>query len=306
MPRKDRAVQIATVTQDGIQDPSRQKVTEETLERLEAAASCRPDIICLPECFTGPEAESVPGPMTQRLGEWARAKSAYVVCAIRTRRDGRMYNSAVLIDRAGKVVGQYDKINPTEGEMKDGVTPGHNTPVFTTDFGKIGFQICFDANWGENWTRLKQGGAEIIFWPSAYPAHRLLAARACLNECYVASSTLSRASRIYDITGEVMSQSGAYQPWTQATVHLGKRLFEIDYELGTIRKIERKYGHRVLIQWYHDEDWFTLTSVDPDLATEDIIAEFAMVPLQPYHARCERAADAARRAAGAFRPAAGE
>jgi predicted amidohydrolase len=180
---------------------------------------------------------------------------------------------------------------------KQGVTPGASAPLFQTDFGKIGVQICFDVNWHENWRSLKQRGAEIIFWPSAYPAHRMISALAWMNECYVVSSTLTRACRIYDITGEVLAQSGVYQPWAQGTVYLGKRLFEIDFELTHIRDIARKYGRRVQIQWYHDEDWFTLTSVDPDLATEDIIAEFAMVPLQAYHARCERAADAARRAA---------
>jgi predicted amidohydrolase len=309
MADKSRAVQVATVTQDYLRGLAREEMVSETLDRLDAASSCRPDIVCLPELFTDSDPESVPGPMTERLALWAKAKSAYVICPIKTEVDGRSYNSAVLIDRAGKVTGKYDKIHPTEGEMETGTCPGDlNAQVFHTDFGAIGIQICFDVNWHEVWAGLKQKGAEIVFWPSAYPAHRMLSALAWMNEYYVISSTMTRGSRIYDITGEVMAQSGMFQPWAQATLHLGKRLFEIDYHMDKIRKVEQKYGRRVLVQFYHDEDWFALTSIDPELSTDDVIAEFEMVPIRPYHARCERAIEKARVSASATNcsPAQGE
>ena len=303
---KDRAVQVATVTQDYLRELPREEMVNATLGRLEAAACRRPDIVCLPEAFTGNEPEPVPGPMTQRLSEWAKAKSAYVICPITAQEGDGAFNSAILLDRHGEIVGRYNKMHPTEGELGRGVRPGADAPVFQTDFGTIGMQICFDVNWRDVWASLKQRGAEIIFWPSAYPAHRMLSALAWMNEVYVVSSTMTRASRIYDITGEVMSQSGMFQPWAQATLHLGKRLFEIDYHTDTIRKVEQRYGRRVLIQWYHDEDWFTLTSVDPELSTDSIIGEFEMVPLQPYHARCERAIEEARSGMSNWRNAAGE
>jgi len=306
MSRKDRAVQVATVTQDYLRELPREEMVSETLDRLGAAACCQPDIVCLPELFTDADPEIVPGPMTERLSQWAKAKSTYVICPIATLDNGQRFNSAVLIGRRGEIVGTYHKMHPTEGELEKGTRPGMDAPVFQTDFGKIGIQICFDVNWREIWASLEQRGAEIVFWPSAYPAHRMLSALAWLNEFYVVSSTMTRGSRIYDITGEVLAQSGMFQPWAQATLYLGKRLFEIDFHMGTIRKVEQKYGRRVLIQWYHDEDWLTLTSVDPDLSTDDIIAEFKMLPLQPYHARCERAIEEARAAMTGWRHAAGE
>ena len=85
-----------------------------------------------------------------------------------------------------------------------------------------------------------------------------------------------------------------FQPWADAQLHLGKRLFEIDYNMGAMRKLEQKYGRRVLVQWYHDEDWFTLASLDPELSVEELAAEFGMLPLRPYHARCEQALAEAR------------
>ena len=70
-------------------------------------------------------------------------------------------------------------------------------PVFQADFGTIGIQICFDVNWSSTWAKLKQKGAEILFWPSAFAAPRHLSALAWQNQFYVASATLNGASRIF-------------------------------------------------------------------------------------------------------------
>ena len=296
MPGKDRSVRVVTVTQDYFDRTDAPRLANETLERLEFASAYRPDIACLPEHFAGNAAEPVPGPATERVGRWAKEHSCWAICPILATAGAGRHNAAVLIDRQGRIAGQYDKIHPTEGELKGGTRPGDlDPPVFTTDFGTIGIQICFDVNWWEPWAALKRKGAEIVFWPSAYPAARQLSALAWRNEFFVVSSTMTRGSRIFDITGDVIDMSGMFRPWAQATIQLGKRLFEIDYHVGKMREVEKKYGPRVQVQWYHDEDWFTLASVDPNLSVEEIVAEFGLVPKRQYHARCEAAMDAARK-----------
>ena len=32
----------------------------------------------------------------------------------------------------------------------------------------------------------------------------------------------------------------------------------------------KKYGPKVEVNWLHDDDWFTLDSLDPDLTVDDI------------------------------------
>ena len=65
--------------------------------------------------------------------------------------------------------GEYRKIHPTIGEMNSGVMPGPlNPPVFQTDFGAVGAQICFDIEWPDGWRKLREAGAEMVFWPSAF------------------------------------------------------------------------------------------------------------------------------------------
>jgi len=291
---RNRIVRVVTVGQEEL-DKRGANILQETVERLDRATAFRPDIACLPEVFVDTAPEEVPGPVTRRLAEWSRRNACYLVFGIKTQSGGKVYNSAVLLNRKGEVAGQYDKAHPTEGELGKGIHPGRTDPaVFATDFGKIGIQICFDVNWWDEWEKLKQKGAEIVFFPAAYPAARQLSAIALTNQFYVVSSAQSRISRIYDITGEVLAASGRFQPWAGAALPLGKRLFEIDFHTQKAREIQRKYGDKVELKWYHEDDWFTLASIDPQLTMEELIAEFGLVPLNDYRVRALGAVEKAR------------
>lgn len=287
---------VVTVSQAGLPRRQRNDLLEPTLERLNQARSFHPDIVCLPELFSNRDAESIPGPVTEQLAAWARANSSYVIFGLRTKRGGRDFNSAVLLDRQGKIIGQYDKVHPTEDEMQSGITPGADAgpQVFHTDFGTIGILICFDVNWRGQWQHLKEHGAKIIFWPSAYPAARQLPALALSNEVYIASSTMSGPSSIYDITGEVLASTGVHQEWVGVSVPLGKRLFETDYNAAKLPDLQRDYGSKVQVVWYHDSDWITLASLDSHLTVDDLIAKYGLIPLHEYIARASRTIDETR------------
>src|SRR5258708_1904041 len=75
---------------------------------LEEAALDRPDIVCLPETFTGlgcgeadwiASAETVPGPTTDALSEVARRHAMWVICPIVQQQGEDRYNASVLLDR---------------------------------------------------------------------------------------------------------------------------------------------------------------------------------------------------------------
>jgi predicted amidohydrolase len=292
-PARNPIVRVVSVSQADLRRSP--DLLNETVERLDRAASFRPDIACLPEVFVD-DVETVPGPITARLAAWARRHSSYLIFGIKARAGDRTFNSAVLLDRNGQVAGRYDKIHPTEGEIEKGIHPGaSDPPVFTTDFGVIGIQICFDVNWWENWQRLKAKGARIVFFPAAYPAAQQLSALALMNQFFVVSSAQSRLSRIYDITGEVLAVSGRFEPYAAAALPIGKRLFEIDFHTRKAREIQKKYGPKVEVAWRHEDDWFTLASLVPDLTVEDLIREYGLTPLDDYRVRAKKAVDAARR-----------
>jgi hypothetical protein len=116
-----------------------------------------------------------------------------------------------------------------------------------------------------------------------------------MHEMYIVSATKTLAAAIYDISGNTLARSAKYSEWARATLCMGKRLFEIDFQVRKAHEIERKYASRVRIEWHAEEDWFTLESLDPALSVAAIISEFGLVPKVDYHRRCSTTNDTKRR-----------
>ncbi len=77
--------------------------------------------------------------------------------------DGRLYNTAVLINRVGEVVGAARKSFPFWGE---GTVPAlDGVRAFDTEFGRICFAICYDINFAEV--------RSIVAWRLSIPAPSL-------------------------------------------------------------------------------------------------------------------------------------
>jgi beta-ureidopropionase len=156
--------------QSDVGSPSRtvQQNVEWTADRLRALGEFQVDIVVLAETFsivgTGlkPEtvAESVPGPLTERMAKLAREHEFAIVCPLYERRNNTLHNTAVVIDRFGEIVGRYDKIHPTGDEIENGIAPGElAATIISLDGMSVGVQICFDANWPEGWVSQKRAGA---------------------------------------------------------------------------------------------------------------------------------------------------
>ena len=258
------------------------------LDRMEETAAYNPDIVCLTEVFAHTAfsglppleeiAEEVPGPITRTFAAFAKKHSCYVICPIYTKRGGHFYNASVLIDRKGNVVGEYDKIRPTEGEIKRGITPGPvDPPVFETDFGKIGMQICFDANWPDGFRRLKEKGAEIVFWSSAFAGGRMINSLAMEFKYYIVTCTRYQPARIVDMTGVDLCANGRLQPWLCASVNLDREVFHWDFQADEFRAIQAKYGDKIGFSIEHPEGWFVLESLSPEISLDAIIDEYDLV-----------------------------
>lgn len=301
-PARRREVWVGGVTMDGLAARSKEEAVDQTLARMDQLAANKPDIVCLTETFPlsviqprptyDQLAESIPGPTTNRMAKWAKAHSCYVICPIHERKDGKIYNTAVVLDRAGQVAGTYRKIHIVENEMEAGASCGRSAPqVIQTDFGKIGIQICFDVNWPEGWAALKRQGAEIVFWPSAYAGGRALYPLAWRNLFHIVSVPWYKpgVAEVIDLAGDVIASSGQWEPWLCAPVNLEKGLFHIDFQLDKAHKLEAKYGRSVRVKWLHRENWFILESLDNGPTIAELKSEFGLVPLDEYLARAERA-----------------
>jgi len=282
-----RSVNIGTVSIMDLTASSTQDMVRQVLQIMDGIVSCQPDIICLPEIFAYTNitnynyqvknvAEKVPGPVVTPFLNFAATHKCYVICPTYTLEEGNIYISAVLINRQGKVVGQYNKMRPAEGEMKNGVKPGApDPPVFQTDFGKIGIQICFDIKFEEGWKALKDKGAQIIFWPSAYAAGQEISSRAWRHQVYLVTSTQKDTSKICDLTGETIVQTGRWQRnWVCAPVNLEKAFILTWPAFTLFPEIQKKYGSRIAIKTFSEEEWTIMESLDSELKIADVLKEF--------------------------------
>ena len=102
----------------------------------------------------------------RRIGCLCRRTGMFVVGGVATEREGRFYNSAVMLDERGVAVASYDKTHlPRAGEHKT-YSAGDSLPVFDTCIGKVGFLICWDILFPEAFGELALKGAEIVFQPT--------------------------------------------------------------------------------------------------------------------------------------------
>ena len=292
--RLPREVWVAGISLKGLwPEKTIKKRMSDILERMENVYAFEPDLICLPETINTSwvdesvtlqevaEDETTPGPITSMLAEVARKQNCYITCPIVTKKDGLFYNSSILLNRQGNIDGVFHKIHPVSTEIVPesyfkggGVTPGQiKSPVHKTDFGKIGTQICFDAEWRDGWHSLKEDGAEIVCFPSQGPFPNTLANHAWVNHYYIVAAT-GEDARIIDITGDVIASDGEFARWVCAPVNLEKELLHIWPHTLKFKDIQKKYGRKIHFKIYHPENWATLESRDPDVKVKDILKEY--------------------------------
>jgi len=277
-------------------------------ELLDQVVTSHPDIVALPETFVSQGvpytalddiAESVPGPTTDFVANYARTHGCYIICPLIATHENAFMNDAVLIDRQGHIAGVYSKIHPVvQGSeftsLEMGVTPGNGTVVFDTDFGRIGIQICFDLMYPDGWAELKRKGAEIVFWCSAYDGGRHLSIPAWLHHYYIVSAVQSRFARVIDILGNTLAKSGWLDPVLSQTIDLDIGLFHCDFNASVIPEIRKQYGADVTIRMMHEEGLFTLVSNRVDLSVGDVKRAFKLDPLDAYLARNAQLQNAVR------------
>jgi predicted amidohydrolase len=200
------------------------------------------DIILLPEGITvvgtgkkyADVGEPVPGPTTARLGQAARQRKAYIVAGIYEREGQAIYNTAVLIDRAGNLAGKYRKVYLPREEIEGGLTPGSDFPVFQADFGKVGLMICYDVFYADPARALALRGAELILMPIWGGDEALGKARAIENHVFVATSGYDYPTYIMDPVGERLSVARDRSAVAVATIDLNRRYDE--KRLGNMRE----------------------------------------------------------------------
>ncbi|XP_067937588.1 beta-ureidopropionase-like [Watersipora subatra] len=153
---------------------------------IEVAAQCGCNIVCMQEAWNMPFAfctrEKYPwsefaesaedGPTTVMLQELAKKYNMVVLSSILERDESDvLWNTTVVISNTGRYLGKSRKNHiPRVGDFNESTyymegDTGH--PVFDTQFGRIGINICYGRHHPLNWLMFGVNGAEIVFNPSA-------------------------------------------------------------------------------------------------------------------------------------------
>ena len=284
--RSNREVWIAGISQMDLTAESPEQLADKVYKILDDVITYKPDFVVLPEYFPWvqgtlkiEEKVAISDKVQEKLSGFAKQHNCYMLCPAYTNKNGKNYNSVVVFDRTGKKIGGYNKIHCTEGEIHSrSLSCGQlSQPVIETEYGPIGIQICYDINWDDGWKMLRDQGAKIIFWCSAFDGGLMTKTKAWQHKCIVATSTLKNVSRLVDISGETIAETGIWNPnYYCAPVNMEKVFFTTYKYLKEFAEIERKYGRKVKITTYHAEEWTIIESLSPDVYVDNILKEFNM------------------------------
>jgi predicted amidohydrolase len=131
--------------------------------------------VVFPECslvgWLSPSARSaaevIPGALTQKIRELSKRHKLAVVVGLEEREGGRVYNSAVMLDRDGEILARHRKINELEIGLEV-YSRGGSLNVFEFEGRTCAVDICADS-WNPVITdALYEMGARVIFSPSAW------------------------------------------------------------------------------------------------------------------------------------------
>jgi agmatine deiminase len=157
---------------------------KKTLERIEDASRKGAQIVCLQELYRTryfPQAEKqdvsnlaerVPGESTRAFSALAKKNRMVIIVPIFEKgSNGKYYNSAVVIDADGKILGVYRKVHipndPFFYEKNYFEAGDTGYCVLQTRYARVGVLICYDQ-WFPEPARINAlKGAQIIFYPTA-------------------------------------------------------------------------------------------------------------------------------------------
>jgi predicted amidohydrolase len=285
---------------------NRSKSLEEVAQVVDTEGARGADVIALPEAWRGQADEGTEevlyGPTITTMSALAKKNRTYIVCPI-DRKDGELRrNSAVLLDREGKVVTVYNKIFPWTPEflrLKPPVNPGDEVGIHQADFGRLGLAICFDIDFPEVWRGLADQGAELVIWPSAYSGGNALRAHALQHHYYIVTATQTPDCTVYDITGEeLLHEKNPGISVSRITLDLDRGVYDRDAidgrEKCTARreKLFKEHGDDVVEEKYLErEDWFVLRAKRPGVSARELARNYGLVEKAELVRRCRKLID---------------
>ncbi|MBS12180.1 MAG: hypothetical protein CME19_15225 [Gemmatimonadetes bacterium] len=201
-------------------------------------------LVCLPEIalqygVSGHQLDlAVPmdAPEVQTFADLARTSGSLILLGLYERDHDAVHNTAALFGPAG-LIGRYHKVHlAVGGESESGILPGDSFPVFATDLGRIGCNICMDSSAAESSRSIGLAGADFLLlpimgdhradrWSQGNPVFNegrwraIMRTRAIDNQLYmIVARNHSQGSCIIDRKGDFLAWNEGDLPYIIADV----------------------------------------------------------------------------------------
>ena len=200
-----RVLTVAAAQTGPVAEDAGEAMRQRGEELIEQAADAGASIVTFSELFMAPFFPnalrddfdrffmSSTDPSLRSLMAAARRRRISAIIPFAEKANGGYFNSALVCDGSGEVVGIYrkthipaylpdDKPGGTGSFEKLYFAPGYELPVFTIGQLRFGIQICNDRLYPEGSRVLALKGAEVIFMPICYSTYSDPAGRAAIWE----------------------------------------------------------------------------------------------------------------------------
>jgi len=220
-------------------------------DKIKEATEDEPDVIILPEMWNTTffpehvkELADQDGERTQNLlSRLAKELQVNIVGgSVARKSDDLLYNTSYSYNRAGELVGDYDKVHLFSPSGEDDIFEnGDQLTTFKFDGVKCGVITCYDVRFPE-WVRKNAlEDIQILFVPAAWPEVRtnhwvtLNRARAIENQFFVVHTNVLGENP----SGKMGGHSAIIDPWGEYVVEpqAEKGIYSGEVDLSVIKNI---------------------------------------------------------------------
>lgn len=268
---------------------------------LDSVLPDHPDLIVLPECcdrfslMTADDRKKYYAERGDAFVDYFSRKAADNNCmiaysAVRQTAEGIFRNVTTLLDREGKEAASYYKYYPViEEKTVSHIQEGTSPCVVETEFGRIGFAICFDLNFMDLLEQYAQKKPHLMLFSSMYHGGHVQSHWAYTCRSYFAGSIPHHGQcTILNPLGIEIASSTNYYPFVTSSINTDFEVVHLDYNRLKILAARKKYGPAINV---YDPGYLgcvLISSETPELTASQVVEEFEIERLDEYWARVRR------------------
>jgi len=267
----------------------------EALESIDLAAAEGADLVVLPEVFAMQDcadwpahAEPLDGYVFSALAKSARKYSIGIAAGHGVRIDNQTYNSLAVFDRKGKITSLYHKAYPTIWELEKGIMPGEGALVCETEFGRLGFAICYDLNFSELRLSYRDQNPDLILFSSMFRGGLQTRMWAYETRSYLVSSVIDPQSLIVNPLGRIVAETDVWTRSVTRTLNLDYEVLHLDYTNKKLEVARLKYGRDLELESAEAEGVLLMTSHGAQTVSS-LMSEFDWQTTEEYFGMARKA-----------------